>query len=66
MTTSCGSSAAARRRPGTTPGMPSRPLPPCKRLFCISGGEFYEVGEGGAATKLGDVATGVLPVTWAK
>ena len=39
--------------------------PGVERLFYISGGEFYEVGEGGAATKLGDVATGVLPVTWA-
>ena len=39
--------------------------PGVERLFCISGGEFYEVGEGGAPTKLGDVATGVLPVTWA-
>ena len=39
--------------------------PGVERLFCISGGKFFEVGEGGAATKLGDVATGVLPVTWA-
>ena len=36
--------------------------PGVERCFCVSGGEFYEVGEGGAATKLGDVATGVLPV----
>ena len=39
--------------------------PGVERLFCVSGGEFYELGEGGAATKLGDVATGILPVTWA-
>ena len=39
--------------------------PGVERLFCVSGGEFFEVGEGGSATKLGDVATGVLPVTWA-
>ena len=29
------------------------------------GASSSRVGEGGAATKLGDVATGVLPVTWA-
>ena len=39
--------------------------PGVERLFCVSGGEFYELGEGGAATKIGDVATGILPVTWA-
>ena len=39
--------------------------PGVERLFCVSGGEFYEIGAGGAATKLGDVATGILPVTWA-
>ena len=38
--------------------------PGVERLFCVSGGEFYELGEGGAATN-GDVATGILPVTWA-
>ena len=32
--------------------------PGVERLFCVSGGEFYELGEGGAATKIGDVATG--------
>ena len=39
--------------------------PGVERLFCVSGGEFYELGEGGAATKIDDVATGILPVTWA-
>ena len=72
-----GRNRSARWRSGHTPGLkafgtagagPIRGIfydPGVERLFCVSGGEFYEVGEGGAATKLGDVATGVLPVTWA-
>ena len=39
--------------------------PGVERLFCVSGGEFYEIGEGGAATKIGNVSTGILPVTFA-
>ena len=34
-------------------------------IGATSGGDARQLGEGGAATKIGDVATGILPVTWA-